>query len=64
MDVEDFDDIKSGYRIVFRFRDNPWFAEGALEKAFRFDEEGRLTITATEPQWKADMVGRWGNTCV
>lgn len=54
--MEDFDDIKSGYRIVFRFRDNPWFAEGALEKTFRFDEEGQLSVSATTPAWKPNMV--------
>lgn len=56
IDVQDFDDIKSGYRIIFHFRDNPWFEEGALEKTFKFDDEGRLTITATAPSWKPDMV--------
>lgn len=53
VNVEDFEDIKSGYRLTFRFRrDNPYFAEEELVKEYHFGEDSRLVITATPIIWK------------
>ncbi len=57
LDVQDFDDIKSGYKIVFRFAENPFFSDAVLEKTFSFDEEGALSVRSTMPSWKPGKVG-------
>ena len=56
VDVEDFDDIKSGYRISLIFGENPYFRSRALEKQYVFDDDGSCTILAEDPRWHEGQV--------
>lgn len=40
LDVEEFDDIKSGYRINFNFDTNPYFSNDILTKEFHLGSTG------------------------
>merc|ERR1719427_975309 len=40
VEVEEFEDIKSGYRIKFKFADNPYFENDTLSKEFHLNEAG------------------------
>ncbi|KAG1661345.1 hypothetical protein FOA52_005907 [Chlamydomonas sp. UWO 241] len=52
VEVEDYEDIKSGYKIMFSFReDNPYFSEGKLTKSFTYQQGGSLFIKCTRPTW-------------
>ncbi|KAF8037338.1 hypothetical protein BT93_B0297 [Corymbia citriodora subsp. variegata] len=54
LDVEESEDVKSGYSITFSFRPNPFFEDSKLTKTFTLlDEETR--ITATSIKWKEGM---------
>jgi len=54
MEVEEFDDIKSGYRIKFYFDPtNPFFTNELLVKEFHLGGEPKST--STEIQWKTGM---------
>mmetsp|Transcript_15144 Transcript_15144/g.25936 ORF Transcript_15144/g.25936 Transcript_15144/m.25936 type:complete len:235 (+) Transcript_15144:38-742(+) len=55
LDVEDFDDLKSGYKITFTFSENPYFSNKTLSKEFRYTQEGELEVTPTPIQWKPGM---------
>jgi len=57
MEVEEFDDIKSGYKITFRWRsDNPFFTNDVLVKEFHISDEAaeaeEAASKATEIKWK------------
>jgi len=56
MEVEEFDDIKSGYKISFRFRENPFFVNDVLVKEFHISDEAaeaeEAASKATEIKWK------------
>jgi len=57
LEVEEFEDIKSGYRINFFFDENPYFTNKVLTKdfhlgtSFNSDSEGPSS-TSTSIQWK------------
>ena len=53
LEVEEFDDIKSGYRIKLSFDENPFFENSQLVKEF-FLGNAEPTSTTTEIKWKAD----------
>uniref|UniRef100_A0A0N5APL3 Protein SET n=1 Tax=Syphacia muris TaxID=451379 RepID=A0A0N5APL3_9BILA len=53
LEVEEFDDIKSGYRIKLSFDENPFFENAQLVKEF-FLGNAEPTSTTTEIKWKAD----------
>jgi len=55
LEVEEFEDIKSGYRIKFYFDDNPFFEEDCLVKEFNMGIIGDPKSTSTEIRWKAGM---------
>ncbi|KAJ9511327.1 hypothetical protein QJQ45_029738 [Haematococcus lacustris] len=56
LDVEDSEDIKSGYSITFTFApDNPFFSEAQLTKRFVYSEDGTLDIQGTVPTWAEGM---------
>lgn len=55
LDVEDFKDVKSGYRITFIFRPNPYFEDTKLVKVFRFSDEGTTSISGYTIKWKDGM---------
>lgn len=40
LEVEEFDDIKSGYRIKFYFEENPYFENDVLVKEFHLATSG------------------------
>lgn len=53
MQVEEFDDIKSGYRIKLTFDENPFFENTQIVKEF-FLGNSDPTSTTTEIKWKPD----------
>lgn len=51
--VEEFEDIKSGYKMKFQFKANPYFTDETLEKEFHLhDDEIPSGPTATTVHWK------------
>jgi len=52
LDVEEFDDIKSGYRIKFYFDENPYFENDFLTKEFHLSSIGDPASHSTEIKWK------------
>lgn len=54
LEVEEFEDIKSGYRIRFVFdSENPYFENEILEKEFHLGTSGDPDSKSTEIKWKA-----------
>ncbi|XP_033220584.1 protein SET isoform X2 [Belonocnema kinseyi] len=55
LEVEEFEDIKSGYRINFHFEENPYFENDVLTKEFHL---GSSASHSTTIRWKegADLV--------
>ncbi|XP_072176836.1 protein SET-like [Diadema setosum] len=52
VEVKEFDDIKSGYRINFYFRPNPYFENDVISKEFHLNETGDPKSNATSIRWK------------
>ncbi|XP_003380048.1 protein SET [Trichinella spiralis] len=54
LEVEECEDIKSGYRLKFYFEENPFFENDVLIKEFQL---GRIdpVSTSTEIKWKENM---------
>merc|ERR1711862_548821 len=52
LEVEEFEDIKSGYKIQFHFSTNPYFSNTSLCKEFQLGSSGDPTSTSTDIQWK------------
>jgi len=51
--VEEFEDIKSGYKMKFQFKANPYFTNDTIEKQFHLhDDEIPSGPTSTQIQWK------------
>ncbi|KAH7307427.1 hypothetical protein KP509_22G058200 [Ceratopteris richardii] len=55
LDVEDFKDVKSGYSIIFTFKQNPYFEDNQLVKVYRFSDDGTTSVSGTQPRWKDGM---------
>jgi len=55
LEVEEFDDIKSGYRVRFYFDENPFFENDILCKEFHLGTTGDPTSTSTEIKWRENM---------
>lgn len=55
LEVEEFEDIKSGYRIKFHFSENPYFSNASLCKEFLLSENGEQSCKATIIEWKPKM---------
>uniref|UniRef100_A0A5F8HFV3 SET nuclear proto-oncogene n=1 Tax=Monodelphis domestica TaxID=13616 RepID=A0A5F8HFV3_MONDO len=53
IEVIEFEDVKSGYRIDFYFEENPYFENKVISKEFHLDESGDLASKSTEIQWKS-----------
>lgn len=50
--VEEFEDIKSGYKIKFQFKQNPYFSNDEIEKEFHLhDDEIPAGPTSTAIKW-------------
>jgi len=52
LDIEDYDDIKSGFRIKFYFEKNPYFENDVLIKEFPLGTYG--SAQGTKIEWKED----------
>jgi len=55
LEVEEFEDIKSGYRIKFHFAENPYFNNATLCKEFMLSDSGEQSCKATGIEWKPKM---------
>lgn len=51
IDVEDFPDIKSGYKITFTFKQNPFFKNQKLVKELHYTDDNALAIKGTDIEW-------------
>lgn len=60
VNIEEFDDIKSGYKISFEFNANEFFTNKVLTKEFHLGSSGDPTSTSTKIEWKDghDLVKR------
>lgn len=55
LEVEEFEDIKSGYRIHFYFDENSYFENKVLTKEFNLGSSGETPVsTSTAIKWKPD----------
>uniref|UniRef100_H0XMK9 SET nuclear proto-oncogene n=1 Tax=Otolemur garnettii TaxID=30611 RepID=H0XMK9_OTOGA len=52
VEVTEFEDNKSAYRIDFYFDKNPYFKNEVLSKEFHLDENGDESTKSTEIKWK------------
>jgi len=52
LDVEEFEDIKSGYKIQFTFSENPYFSSKVLCKEFQLGSSGDPNSSSTDILWK------------
>lgn len=55
VEVEEFEDIKSGYRIKFVFDENPFFNDRELCKEFHLGQSGDPASKSTPINWKEGM---------
>lgn len=55
VEVEEFEDIKSGYSIKFVFSENPYFENDKVEKKFMLSDSGEQTCKSSSITWKKDM---------
>mmetsp|Transcript_18896 Transcript_18896/g.49226 ORF Transcript_18896/g.49226 Transcript_18896/m.49226 type:complete len:266 (+) Transcript_18896:546-1343(+) len=55
VDVEEFEDIKSGYKITLQFDQNPFFPESRLVKEFHNKDEQEIHVHGNVPSWKEGM---------
>ncbi|KAL3852147.1 hypothetical protein ACJMK2_015825 [Sinanodonta woodiana] len=55
MEVEEFEDIKSGYTIKFEFKQNPYFTNEILCKEFHLAASGEPASKSTHIKWKTGM---------
>ena len=53
VEVTEFEDVTSGYRIDFYFDENPHFENKVLSKEYRRNESDHLSSKSTEIKWKS-----------
>ncbi|EGW08968.1 Protein SET [Cricetulus griseus] len=53
VEVIEFEDIKSGYRIDFYFDENPYFENKVLSEEFHLNESGDPSSKSTKTKWKS-----------
>jgi template-activating factor I len=56
LDVVDNADIKSGFRIIFTWAENPYFTNQTLTKTFTFTSDSTQQVKGTRIDWKEKMV--------
>lgn len=57
LDVVDFDDIKSGFKVVLTFApNNTHFSDRTLVKAFHYGDDGKVTIEPAVIHWNEGYV--------
>lgn len=64
LEVEEFEDIKSGFRINFHFEENPYFENKVLVKTFHLASSGDPTCTSTEIFWKNTLEAKALNSSI
>ena len=52
LEVEEFEDIKSGYKINLFFDTNPYFEDEVLTKEFHTESTGDPVSKSTKIRWK------------
>jgi template-activating factor I len=52
VEVQEFEDIKSGYKINFYFDENPYFDNKCITKEFHLNETGEPSSKSTPITWK------------
>jgi len=52
LEVEEFEDIKSGYKINLLFDQNPYFEDDVLTKEFHMESTGDPVSQSTKIRWK------------
>ncbi|BAF14900.1 nAP1-related protein 1 [Oryza sativa Japonica Group] len=55
IDVDDSEDIKSGYSITLTFSPNPYFEDTKLTKTYSFSDDEAVKVKATSIRWKKGM---------
>uniref|UniRef100_A0ACD5UQA8 Uncharacterized protein n=1 Tax=Avena sativa TaxID=4498 RepID=A0ACD5UQA8_AVESA len=55
IDVDEFQDIKSGYSITLTFSSNSYFEDTKLTKTCSLSDDGNITVEATSIKWKNGM---------
>jgi len=55
VEVQEFDDITSGYKINFYFDENEYFKNECITKEYHVGEKGEPTATSTKIEWKPNM---------
>uniref|UniRef100_H0XL77 Protein SET n=1 Tax=Otolemur garnettii TaxID=30611 RepID=H0XL77_OTOGA len=53
VELTEYDEITSAYRIDFYFDENPYFENKVLSKEFHLNENGHETTKSTEIKWKS-----------
>lgn len=54
IDVQEDDDIKSGFTITFTFQKNDYFENETIAKKYHMSAEGEVKNSNTEIKWKKD----------
>jgi len=54
LEVEDAEDVKSGFKIILNFKKNPYFTNSSVWKQYAMSEEGETKLTASQIHWKKD----------
>ncbi|XP_074654215.1 protein SET-like [Tubulanus polymorphus] len=52
VEVQEFEDIKSGYRINFQFDKNPFFDNDVISKEFHLNDTGEPSSKSTTIKWQ------------
>jgi template-activating factor I len=52
VEVQEFEDIKSGYKITFHFKENDYFKNTVISKEFHLNETGEPSSKSTAINWK------------
>jgi len=52
VEVQEFEDIKTGYKINFYFGENPYFENKCITKEFHLNESGEPSSKSTPITWK------------
>lgn len=52
LDVEEFEDVKSGYKIIFHFSSNSFFENEVISKQFQLSQTGETKSSASDIKWK------------
>eukprot|EP00088_Acartia_fossae_P035595 TRINITY_DN3670_c0_g1_i4.p1 TRINITY_DN3670_c0_g1~~TRINITY_DN3670_c0_g1_i4.p1 ORF type:complete len:278 (-),score=96.33 TRINITY_DN3670_c0_g1_i4:571-1404(-) len=52
LQVEEYEDIKSGFKIKFFFEANPYFENESLTKEYQLDSKGEPTSSSSDIRWK------------